>query len=426
MRTPLILLACVWALTAPAADRFVRAGATGRNDGSDWVNAYTQLPATLTRGDTYYVADGNYPSYRFDDAGTIATTIKKATAAGHGTNSGWQATYGDGQAVFNAPIVFATDNWVFDGATRNETNWFDATAYGFVISDNANVQIDERGIGGIDNITVRYVHLKGINASPGSGADIGRRHVWIDRQGNPGTYSDWTISHCFFQYGNVGIQVRACARFVCEYNAWADNWSSQPSNHGENVSAYYDGNDGHIYRYNQSRNMIGTAAWAVNTANNWQLYGNVYSDCTYGDGFVGFIGGSSSGFKIYNETVIRPKVYTRQISLGSGSVVNNCIFMMGTLGTPSFTGCTVAFNSFSGNGTGTESQVNLPTSVFVNYAGGDYHLRAATAPGTNLASSYSLDCDGIKRGSDGAWDRGAYEFRSKVIQPPTNLRVVTK
>src|SRR5262245_24743441 len=41
-----------------ATCHFVRAGATG--DGSDWDNALAELPATLQRGHTYYVAAGTY------------------------------------------------------------------------------------------------------------------------------------------------------------------------------------------------------------------------------------------------------------------------------------------------------------------------------------------------------------------------------
>jgi len=389
----------------------VRAGANGNGSGSDWNNAFPTLPATLQRGATYYVAAGNYASYTFDDpaSGTSVITIKKATAAEHKTDVGWVASYGTGQAIFNASLRFTTDYWVFDGATRNEADWFEASAYGFVINDNANVQIDERGMGGIDHITIKHTYLKGINSTPGSGGDIGRRHIWIDRQGNPGSYSNWTISRCFFQYGNVGIQVRECSNFVVEYNAWADNWSSQPNNHGENVSAYYGGNDGHIYRYNQSRNMIGTAAWAVNEADNWQLYGNLYVDCEYGDGFVGFIGGSSTGFQIYNETIIRPVYFTRQISLGGNSVVKNCIFMMGG-STPSFDGCTVSSSSFSAGGTGAGAQTGVPSSIFVNYAGGDFRLAAATSPGEALAAPFNVDLAGTIRGADGVFDRGAFEY----------------
>ena len=52
------------AQTAQAAGdyHYVRAGATGLNNGSDWNNAWTSLPATLVRGDTYYIADGRMES----------------------------------------------------------------------------------------------------------------------------------------------------------------------------------------------------------------------------------------------------------------------------------------------------------------------------------------------------------------------------
>jgi hypothetical protein len=35
---------------------YVRQGVTGSNDGSNWTNAYTSLPAKLIRGHTYYIA----------------------------------------------------------------------------------------------------------------------------------------------------------------------------------------------------------------------------------------------------------------------------------------------------------------------------------------------------------------------------------
>jgi hypothetical protein len=62
----------------------------------------------LTRGDTYYIADGSYVTYIFDDvaSGSLVITIKKATVADHGTETGWLDTYGDGQAVFADVLAF--------------------------------------------------------------------------------------------------------------------------------------------------------------------------------------------------------------------------------------------------------------------------------------------------------------------------------
>src|SRR5262245_59157235 len=86
----------------PATTRYVRLGAGGANTGLDWTNPFTSLPSSLTRGFTYFLADGSYPGYTFDDAasGTSVITLKKATVAEHGTNTGWSDAFGDGQAIF--------------------------------------------------------------------------------------------------------------------------------------------------------------------------------------------------------------------------------------------------------------------------------------------------------------------------------------
>ena len=46
---------------------YIRGGATGTNDGSDWTNAWTDLPASLERGATYYVAAGRYGPHLFNE-----------------------------------------------------------------------------------------------------------------------------------------------------------------------------------------------------------------------------------------------------------------------------------------------------------------------------------------------------------------------
>jgi hypothetical protein len=98
-----------------AQDVYIRQGATGT--GVDWNNALGALPATFTRGYTYYVADGSYGSKNFNTAasGTTLISIKKATVKSHGTEVGWNSTYGDGQAIFASPLQFTSSYWLFDG-----------------------------------------------------------------------------------------------------------------------------------------------------------------------------------------------------------------------------------------------------------------------------------------------------------------------
>lgn len=72
------------------------------------------------------------------------------------------------------------------------------------------------------------------------------------------------------------------------------------------------------------------------------------------------------------------------------------------------------YNSFSGSSNEGEpnGQANVSTSIFTNYAGGDFTLSTATASGLTLSSPYNLDPLGNIRGADGVFDRGAFEFVS--------------
>ena len=103
---------------------YIRAGAAGSNDGSNWTNAWTDLPDTFQRGHTYYVASGTYGQHQFRDVedGNKFIFIKKATQANHGTDTGWLSSYATGQAVFQPDqdtdlIYISRSYYDFDGQT---------------------------------------------------------------------------------------------------------------------------------------------------------------------------------------------------------------------------------------------------------------------------------------------------------------------
>jgi hypothetical protein len=99
-----------------ATCHFVRSDAPAGGDGVSWSSAWQALPDTLQRGHRYYIGDGDYPTYTFDDpaSGTDVITIIKATAARHGSDAGWQPTYGDTIASFG-PLAFSQPYYVLDG-----------------------------------------------------------------------------------------------------------------------------------------------------------------------------------------------------------------------------------------------------------------------------------------------------------------------
>ncbi len=116
-------------------------------DGSTWSNALDDLPTNLVRGNTYYIADGNYGRHTFNDSCigdcdiTDLITVKKATIEAHGTDTGWDNAYGTGQAVFQpadvipaadekTTILFNSSYYTFDGVVNGGS---DPDAYGFKV-----------------------------------------------------------------------------------------------------------------------------------------------------------------------------------------------------------------------------------------------------------------------------------------------------
>jgi hypothetical protein len=97
---------------------YVRSGAAAGGDGSGWNGAWTELPDELERGHVYYVAAGDYPGYRFDDAasGDEVITVVRATAGDHGDGDGWEEAF-DGPAVFG-PIEIVRPGYRLDGRGR--------------------------------------------------------------------------------------------------------------------------------------------------------------------------------------------------------------------------------------------------------------------------------------------------------------------
>jgi len=133
---------------------YVRAAASGKNDGTDWTNAWRELPAVLQRGHVYFVAEGSYAGYVFDDpaAGTQPIRVLRATDLDHGTPTGWDATFGSGTATFGR-LQFKTTYYELDGrkATRVVGPFKEHAAEiaaGFVQLENADLDGDFQMTGG--------------------------------------------------------------------------------------------------------------------------------------------------------------------------------------------------------------------------------------------------------------------------------------
>jgi hypothetical protein len=412
-----------------AANHYVRADATGTNDGSDWTNAYKSLPATLVRGDTYYLADGNYPARTFNDpqSGTLKITIKKATAADHGTAVGWSQSYGDGQAIFSSVIRFERGYYELNGQTRNESDWFDGASYGIRINHNNKDQnIVIAGGSASSNIAVKYVFVDAIYQNLPTSTTIRRYAIDTDTYG--GTIATNLVFHRMYVYGSNNVWfLRTTNGAIVEYSA-SNGVMSNAANHGEIVNLYYSGNNA-VIRYNKWKNAFmgngGTALVAITHADGLQFYGNVVWNFNVSDGAIGFNGYSSSRNRVHNNTFIGGVGYNSGTAWGSGSdnlTYNNLFINCKTVGLAG----THDYNGFSDSNSRGEAnaQLNIPTSIFANYGDENFRLASDTSSGKSLPAPFDKDMLGNNRGASPS--RGAFEFvgtNTTTLSPPTGLVV---
>jgi hypothetical protein len=444
--TSLFLVLCLLPSLADAANRFVRPGATGRNDGSDWTNAYTALPSTLSRGDSYYLASGNYGSYTFatPNSGSALITIKKAVDSDRGTDVGWSSAYGSGQAVFRSWQVH-TDYYVFDGQRRN-TNWREGATseYGIKVAGTGPLRLDNGNGTGGDSLTFRYIDFVGGGRDTGAGDD-----VVYGLTGN----SNLTFQFCALHDSDrtIFLTRNNWTNLVVDQSYMARNTSS-PASHGELMSVYSSTNM--TFSNNVIEDIEGTAIWAGigdGGSNGWKIYGNVISHSAayaantgrtaahnLGISGVIFVANDASNnnrgdnIQFYNNTMVNIVGTWSGVIIQSGSnnEVRNNVWYGSVRTNNSFSG-TISNNWYfntlvDGDATATKTVCASGCDIFTSIAGKDFRLKTGIGGGMAVGAPYNIDMNGASRGADGTWDRGAFEFNTSgatMLQPPSGLTV---
>lgn len=419
------------------ANRYVRQGASGANNGTDWTNAYTTLSgASMSRGDVVYVADGVYAGRILSvaNSGTTPITIKKATIADHGTSTGWSDTFGDGQAEFSSGFEVDTSYWILDGVTGGGPGQWDSN-FGFFGNMPASGGQDNFFLLGpnISNLTIQHFDVYARGRLYGFDTDV---LYSLD------PFSNLTLRYCNFRdtsrtmiltwpSGGNGILI--------EYCKFARNG---PLEHRECWSAGPD--DNVVVRYNLFEDIFGTGVIAIvnNTgdAANWEIYGNImYHTGTITDAIIntGLIvnrydaGGSpiavsATNWKVYNNTIanIRNGSFTTAIyseKFTNYTVYNNIWY--NNNGITGANGPTGDYNWFYANDSNNVSGSNdiigsaNPFQDTSPWLTGNWVLKSAIA-GLNVGAPYNADMLGNVRGADGIWDRGAIEFGASDSVPP--------
>jgi hypothetical protein len=184
-RTILMLSLLAFQDAAVAANHYVWCGAAGTASGADFTNAYTDLPASLTRGDSYVIAGSNactYGQHLFSDAlsGVLVITVRHATSALDSAIAGWQAGFGTNSAKWTTASTnymwrFSTDYYTINGEFGTVTTTAEPSAgngaFGFWLQDGATLT---NGFVFLDassasqaNITISNAEFDGMNANNG-------------------------------------------------------------------------------------------------------------------------------------------------------------------------------------------------------------------------------------------------------------------
>jgi hypothetical protein len=190
------------------------------------------------------------------------------------------------------------------------------------------------------------------------------------------------------------------------------------------------GSDNVTFRHVVWKDIEGTAIISTmeegSSAENWTIYGNVvFYSSQYGvapnnEGIAGWIevlndasnSAIANNWKIYNNTLVNvPGLWSGiRIDAGTGNVARNNLWYNSVRTAHHRIDISHSwyFNTVQ-DGDVNNAQLGAG-NPFVNLAGEDFHLAVPTLPGVSLGAPYDVDPDGIKRGADGNWDRGAFEI----------------
>lgn len=462
-----MVLAAVATFSTPGfgASHYVRSGASGNRTGADWSNAYTTLPDVLVRGDVYYIGAGTYAGYTFNDApsGTTPIIVKAATAADHGTGTGWSTAY-VGEAKFNTQsnggiLTFNQPYYTVDGQYRNG-DWI--SGYGFHVDNSKAVTTNAAINLQASNITLRYTNVEGSHDTSTAPCGTHTCDETVTDFGNGNITVEYSYIH---DAGEATFKLRgsstsdgsgALVNFTAQYNLVARNWSQGGGNVHSEAFSVSDGVQNFVVRYNKFVDIRGTGVIATasgscyngcpnfNRGNGpWYIYGNQWwysaanpvSYCDVG-GFVSlFDVGFVNTIYVYNNTIANVNdSFCNDGGSGGNATVNTqdsnvhatSIIVQNNIWYNSNGGASLTLAS----GTSTvDHNDTAETNIFVSDAGRDYHLKSDTAAWNPLSSSVpnactsgvnclNIDPDQIVRSSS----RGAFQFANAVsLNPPTGL-----
>lgn len=443
-----ILVFFLLCVSANAASHYIRASASGSNDGSSWANAWTTFGAvTWTRGDTYYVAGGTYnesPFVNVAASGTTRVTVKKANAADNSGDAGWNPSYATTVAQINGTFGLDKGYITVDGVTGSGTSGHGIVVYNAAFTDVIVLEnysgfelshIEVRGAGSAAS-ALAYVGVAWNNVA-GEKKGLRIANCWIRETTTNGVVVLGAVGTSYSDYGLLFEDNSVTETGLC----------TDPDNHGQAMHLGLATNMRYvIIRNNLFRNNDGSAklSWLGGSGTTHQdvrIYNNLFVTLSglYTILSPGSIWSHSSNNSV-NWLIANNSFYGLSASGANGNIdlqgTHSGILAKNNIWEAcKFAGTNPGVDTSSNNGyfnntgavpSGTTNQVNGVETTFNNASLGDFSLKDggyAVGVGLDLSSIFTTDITGATRTVP--WDLGAYKSGSTPPPPSGGDAIVT-
>jgi hypothetical protein len=431
-----LLLAGLEPVLYAGTNWYVRSGAGGSHNGTDWNNAWTDVTSinwsSVAAGDSIWIAGGNYSGLTIGKSGTSGNYIYIARV--RTTNSvpvaaaGWNSAY-DAAVVIGGVGCDTYKYWTLDGQIPNS---------GILVSNGATwnaVHLSD----GAGYCNLKNLLISGIATDSTMGGIEDYRCINLNYGGATAGHGLY-VGYCTLQQYPTLISTLNMSDMTIEHCKLWHNWAGGSGYHPNTFQV--TGGTNVIFRCNEVTEwltegiMMDFCGSGDAPNDNWDIYGNLWHDP-----IAGWYGRILEGqyraqyrIRLYNNTLIGVYAIANTAnggSWGAGCASENNIAFNGSGGLGFGAGAD-DYNLSDGSISGTHSISGASSSIFVNYAGKNYHLASTVGAkypkdkGVNLGSSYNADLEGNIRGADGTWDIGAYEYQAgTAVAPPTNLKIVS-
>ncbi len=410
----------------------------GTGDGSSWTNAFSELPENLVRGAKYYFASGTYYSgpvsehsvwHTFNDkeVDNKYIGIFKAIESDHGTDNGWEASFGEVTARLG-PISFVTGNYVIEGQIGSKTS-----GYGFKLTtldetnNNANVisfgwntkshhivfshlDIEHTGNWGFHSIGISHDAVRS-NPADSDNPDVKLKYLYFQ--------------NCYLHDANRSLMMMLKCENILVENCWfVRSGCHQESN---TIGLKYSKNV--VFRRNvfiDAKNVFFSVRWVENV----YIYSNIFI-CENEDGHWDIYSaventlGHARNIHVHGNTFNNLQGLKVGIRLkndyGSVYIHNNLWANCETniINLDGIHSHNAFYENYRTDGaepikldekTEDEFRQILTENPFVDAEKYNFQLSYETEHGKVLAAPFNIDFTGKIRGEDGVWDRGAFEY----------------